>query len=130
MPYVDVSAGRLYYEVHGDGPPVVMAHGVGGNHASWFRQIPAFAAKYQVITFDHRGFGNSTDPEERGRAAFVDDLEALLADLKLDRVILIGQSMGGGTVAPFTCRRPERVRALVHCDSLAAADLPEPIASK
>jgi pimeloyl-ACP methyl ester carboxylesterase len=56
----------------------------------------------------------------------VDDLAALLDELNLARVFLVGQSMGGGTCAAFTCRSPERVRALVHVDSLAGVSLPPP----
>ena len=126
MPYVAAGRSQLYYEVHGDGPPVVLAHGVGGNHASWFNQVPTLSKRYQTIVIDQRVFGNSTDVEGVGRSAFVDDLALLLDDLQLSRVFLVGQSMGGGTCAAFTCPWPERVRALVHIDSLAAVGLPEP----
>ena len=129
MPYIETRGSQIYYEVHGEGPPVLLAHGVGGNHASWFRQIPKFSRRYKVITFDHRGFGNSTDPEELGREAFVDDITALLDGLGINRAVLVGQSMGAGSVAAFTCAHPQRVRALVHCDSLAGADLPQALAS-
>ena len=64
------------------------------------------------------------------RSAFVDDLRLLLDELKIDRAALVGQSMGGGTCAAFTCRYPERVVALAVCDSLAAIRLPEPHASE
>jgi 3-oxoadipate enol-lactonase len=129
MPYVDAGESQIYYEEYGEGPPVVFAHGVGGNHASWFRQIPKLSGQYRTITFDHRAFGNSTDVEGLGRGAFVDDIARLLDALKLDRVVFVGQSMGGGSTAAFTCRWPDRVRALVHCDSLAAVQLDEPHAS-
>ena len=75
-----ISAGKseLYYETSGDGAAVVFVHGVGGNHASWFGQIRAFAEHYQVIIFDQRGFGNSTDVEQRGRAEMTNDLVRVL----------------------------------------------------
>lgn len=130
MPYVDAGASRLYYESYGEGAPVLFAHGVGGNHASWFRQIPSLSRQFRTITFDHRAFGNSTDIEGLGRSAYVDDFVRLLDALELDRVVLVGQSMGGGSTAAFTCRHPDRVRALVHCDSLAAVQLDEPYASE
>lgn len=130
MPYVNAGESRLYYEQYGEGVPVVLAHGVGGNHASWFNQIPTLSKSYRVISIDQRAFGNSTDAEGLGRSAFVDDLALLLDELKIERAALIGQSMGGGTCAAFTCRHPGRVVALAVCDSLAAIRLPEPHASE
>jgi pimeloyl-ACP methyl ester carboxylesterase len=96
----------------------VLAHGVGGNHAIWFQQLPELSKHYRVITFDHRGFGNSIDSGRHGRSAFVADLEKLLDHLGLPRVALVGQSMGGGTCLGFTAAHPERVSALVMCDSM------------
>lgn len=129
MPYVDAGQSRIYYEDYGVGPPIVFAHGVGGNHASWFRQIPTISKRYRAVVFDHRAFGNSTDVEGLGRSAYVDDILRLLDELKIERAVLVGQSMGGGSTAAFTCRHPDRVRALVCCDSLAGAKLDEPLAS-
>jgi 3-oxoadipate enol-lactonase len=130
MPYLDRGASRLYYETHGEGAPIVLLHGVGGNHASWFHQVVAWRGKAQIITFDARGFGNSTDAESLGRAAFADDLEALLDHLQLPRVALIAQSMGGGAAVPFTARSPERVRALVLADTLVGLTLPDELAAR
>jgi 3-oxoadipate enol-lactonase len=130
MPYLERGASRIYYETHGEGTPLVLLHGVGGNHASWFHQVVAWRNHAQVITFDARGFGNSTDVEQLGRAAFADDLEALLDHLQLERVALIAQSMGGGAAVTFTARSPERVRALVLADTLVGLDLPDDIAAR
>jgi len=126
MPYFTSGLSRLYYEDIGEGPPVILAHGVGGNHASWFNQVPTLSARYRTIAIDHRAFGNSEDVEGIGASGYVEDLARLLDALKLDRVFLVAQSMGGGTCAGFTCRWPERVSALVHADSLAGIVLPEP----
>jgi pimeloyl-ACP methyl ester carboxylesterase len=125
MAYLGIDGFDLYYEVHGEGPPVVFAHGVAGNHASWYRQIPAFSARYKVVLFDHRGFGNSRDvANSPGQSRFIDDLKALFDHLEISKAALVGQSMGGGTSAGFTKRYPERVAALAMCDSLAGFKLP------
>ena len=58
MPLADVNGTELYYEVHGSGPPLVLAHGVGGNHGIWWQQLPYLSQWYTVVTFDHRGFGS------------------------------------------------------------------------
>jgi 3-oxoadipate enol-lactonase len=129
MPYVTSGLSKLYYELSGEGPAVVLAHGVGGNHASWFNQVPSFAKHYTTIAIDHRAFGNSEDVEGIGQAGYLDDLLRLLDALKLETTSLVGQSMGGATCAAFACRYPKRVRALVHADSLAGVLLPEPHAT-
>ncbi len=120
----------LYYESHGEGPAIVCAHGVGGNHASWFQQVPVLSRAFRVVTFDHRGFGRSEDPDGRGRDAFVDDLRELLDTLEIDEACLIGQSMGGGTAIGFAAKYPKRVRALVIADSLFGLALPPPLQTR
>jgi len=125
MPFVTRGQSQLYYEVHGDGPPLVLAHGVGGNHASWYNQIASLSDRFRVIVFDARGFGNSLDAEGLGRSGFVDDLAAILDALAVERAVLVGQSMGGGTCLSFTCRHPQRVRALMLADTLMGFALPD-----
>lgn len=124
MPRINANGAELYYEEHGEdtGTPVVLAHGMGGNHAIWFKQLPVLSARHRVITFDHRGFGNSTDPAGEGRSAYVADLLALLDHLAVERAHLVGQSMGGGTCISFTCQHPGRVATLVVADSLHALE--------
>jgi pimeloyl-ACP methyl ester carboxylesterase len=129
MPHCPVNGIQLYYEVHGEGTPIVFVHGAGGNHASWFRQTLAFAKTRRVVVYDQRGFGNSEDVEKRGRSAMVDDLAALLDHLEVDRAVLVAQSLGGGTCAGFTVRHPARVAGLVLCDTLVGMRLPPDIAA-
>jgi pimeloyl-ACP methyl ester carboxylesterase len=126
MPYLGLNGFELYYDVQGEGFPVVFAHGIGGNHASWYNQIPEFAGRYRMVTFDHRGFGNSRESAAGpGRSRFVEDLAALLDHLAIEKTVLVGQSMGGGTCAGYTVRYPCRVAALVLADTLVGLKLPE-----
>jgi pimeloyl-ACP methyl ester carboxylesterase len=119
---------NVYYEIVGDGPALVLAHGMGGNHASWFNQVPFFSRWFKVITFDHRGFGNSRELEGGAdRSRFPDDLEDILNRLEIEKVILVAQSMGGGTCATFAMRHPQRVSALVLADTLVGLTIPEPL---
>jgi 3-oxoadipate enol-lactonase len=114
MPFLSRDGAELYYEVHGRGPALVFAHGAGGNHTSWWQQVPHFMARYRCVTFAHRGFAPSTDRAGGpGRDAFVDDLAALVDHLDLGDVRLVAQSMGGRTCLGYALRHPERVRALV-----------------
>ncbi len=130
MPTVEIQGFSLYYEMDGEGEPLVFAHGVGGNHAHWFNQMAYFSRRYKTIVFDHRGFGNSRDPGGPGRNRFVEDLKELLDHLGIERVTLIAQSMGGGTCIGFAAAYPERVKALVLADTVIGLKLPESLAAK
>jgi 3-oxoadipate enol-lactonase len=117
---------ELYYEIHGEGPAVVFAHGAGGNHLSWWQQVPHLSQYFRCVTFDHRGFGSSYDmPDGPGADAFIEDLRQLLDHLGIERAALVAQSMGGWTSLGFASRYPERVMALALCDTTAGIDNPE-----
>ena len=118
MPKAPVNGIELYYESTGEGPAVLFAHGRGGNHLSWWQQVPVFSQDYRCITFDHRGFGQSLNPPaEPGRDAFVDDLRALLDHLAIDSAFLVAQSMGGLTCLGFALAYPQRAKGLVLGDT-------------
>ncbi len=114
-----VNGTDLYYEEHGAGPAVVFAHGAGGNHLSWWQQVPVFSRKYRCVTFDHRGWGLSLDGQQAGPAAFVEDLRGLLDHLGIERAALVAQSMGGLTCLSFAIAHPQRVWALVMGNTFA-----------
>jgi 3-oxoadipate enol-lactonase len=123
MPHARINGIDLYYESHGEGPALVLAHGGGGSHLSWWQQVPILARHFRCITFDHRGFGLSRDTAPgAGPAAFVEDLRQLLDHLGIQRAALAGQSMGGWTVLGFAIACPERVSALALCDTTAGMD--------
>jgi 3-oxoadipate enol-lactonase len=119
MPYAPINGIDQYYEDNGKGFPIVLAHGAGGNHLSWWQQVPELARHYRVITFDHRAWGLTLDPDDRGAGAFIDDLRALLDHLEIEQSILIGQSMGGLTCLGVALAQPERVRGLVMANTFA-----------
>lgn len=124
MPFAPVGGIDLYYESHGEGPAVVFAHGAGGNHLSWWQQIPAFSKRFRCITFDHRAFGLSRDGEgetRRGRRAFHLDLRELLDLLEVDEVRIVAQSMGGRTAVGFSLLNPGRCRGIVFAGTTGGA---------
>ena len=124
--FVESAGEHLYFECVGRGDPLVLCHGAGGNHAIWWQQVPVFAQRFRVITWDHRAFGRSTDrARESGPTAAVQDLGAVLDHLGIERTHLVGQSMGGWTALGFALARPERVRSLVLADTLGGISTPE-----
>jgi len=108
MPYVTVSKENsgnieLYYEDHGSGKPVVLIHGYPLSGASWEKQVPVLLNEgHRVITYDRRGFGNSSQPTEGyNYDTFAEDLHKLIAHLKLQDFALVGFSMGGGEIVRY-----------------------------
>lgn len=112
MPFAEINGTSLYYETHGSGFPVVLAHGGASNHMSWFQQVVALRDRYTVVTYDQRGFGFSEENGDFTVSAY-DDLLGLVDHLGFASVALLGQSLGGAVVAGFTSRHPDRVKALV-----------------
>jgi 3-oxoadipate enol-lactonase len=109
----------LYYEVVGEGQvPLILSHGAGGNHAIWFQQVAPFAADRMVVTWDHRGYGRSSDRAGlSGPEVAAEDLLALCDHLGITRADLAGQSMGGWSVVGAALRRPALARSLVLADT-------------
>jgi 3-oxoadipate enol-lactonase len=122
--FVQSAGAEIYYECTGAGPAIVFAHGLGGNHLSWWQQVPHFSRHHTCVTFAHRGFSpsrvtsGSVDP-----ALFAADLLALVDHLKLEEVRLVAQSMGGWTCLNFALHHPKRVRALVMAATGGTVDL-------
>lgn len=115
---LDRGDAQIYYESHGSGPTIVFAHGLGGNHLSWWQQVPHFRDRYRCVVFSHRGFHGSPAPAETiDPAHFVDDLAALVDHLDVPDVRLVAQSMGGWSCLAYALRQPERVRALALCST-------------
>lgn len=109
----------LYYEVTGEGAAMVFAHGLGGNHLSWWQQVAEFAPGHSCVTFAHRGFPPSSG---EGAHRYPDDLAALMDHLGLERAVLVCQSMGGWTGLEYAIARPERVAALVMASTSGTVD--------
>lgn len=108
MQYVNVgkensSSIDLYYEDHGTGMPVVLIHGWPLSGASWEKQVRTLLeAGYRVITYDRRGFGNSSKPASGYEYdTLAEDLRKLMIKLDLHDTTLVGFSMGGGEVARY-----------------------------
>ena len=115
----------LYYERVGAGPAIVFLHGLGGNHLSWWQQVPYFMRSFECVTVDQRGFGLSPDPDGLFNRAHSSDLGALLDHLRIDKAVLVGQSMGGWTIVGYALDHPERIAAMVMADTPGGIFTPE-----
>jgi pimeloyl-ACP methyl ester carboxylesterase len=116
---------RIYYEVTAADPaaPVlVLSHGLGGNHASWWQQVASLSGEFRLVTWDQRGFGNSTRHHGFGPEVAVDDLLALVEEVggtPARPVHLVGQSMGGWVALGAAMRDSRRVATLTLTDTIA-----------
>jgi 3-oxoadipate enol-lactonase len=116
---------HLYYERVGSGPALVFLHGLGGNHLSWWQQVPYFMRWFECVTLDQRSFGFSPDPENLFNEAHHTDLARLLDELRIEKAVLVGQSMGGWTIVGYALEHPERVAGLVMAGTFGGIVLPE-----
>jgi pimeloyl-ACP methyl ester carboxylesterase len=109
--YVEADGARLYYEMAGEGPFLVLVHAGIADRRMWDAQFDILARDYRVLRYDMRGFGKS----RMTSAAFSrrGDLLLLLETLDLTRVHLMGCSMGGGAVIDLALEHPDRVASLI-----------------
>lgn len=118
MSAVDINGVRLHYEVAGEGPPLVFVHGMCGRAEVWADQVSRLSDEFTCVTYDRRGHGSSSDADvEHSVQLHADDLAALVTELDLPSVVLVGSS-GGARVGLDVVIR--------HADVLAGAVLSEP----
>jgi pimeloyl-ACP methyl ester carboxylesterase len=118
---------RIYYEEHGQGTPLVLAYGIGGNTDMWDVNVPALGARHRVILWEPRGHARSDSPADPARYSFARwalDLRDLLDHLRLRTAHVGGLSLGAGIATRFALRFPARVRSLLVTNSSSAAGLP------
>lgn len=122
---------QLHTIDQGAGPPVLLVHGFPMDHTMWRFQIESLAASHRVIAPDLRGFGQSPIESISSKigvamADYADDLARLLDKLAVEEpVTLVGFSMGGYISWQFYKRHRQRLRAMIQCDTKAAADTPQ-----
>ncbi|MEU6391712.1 alpha/beta hydrolase [Streptomyces sp. NPDC046939] len=105
---------RRAYRITGEGPAVLLIHGVGATSAQWEDCIAALARRHTVLAPDLLGHGDSAKPRaDYSVAAYANGLRDLLGVLGIDRVTLVGHSFGGGVAMQFAYQFPERVDRLV-----------------
>jgi pimeloyl-ACP methyl ester carboxylesterase len=114
VPFVEVEEVRLFYEVRGEGRPLVLIHGAWASHEWWRWQVPELSSYYQVVALDVRGHGKSS-PLKGAHSVngFAKDLDILLERIGIDETVLVGWSMGGLISMQYCLNHPSKVRALI-----------------
>lgn len=111
--FADLRGVKLYYEVYGEGAPVLFIHGNGGSMHDFRHQLNAFAKSYKVILVDSRAQGRSKDTgDSLSYEMMADDIHALLEHLKIESCNVVGWSDGGINALLLALRHPEKVRKL------------------
>jgi aminoacrylate hydrolase len=124
MPKVAVAGGEIHYEEAGRGEPLIFVSGLGGTGSYWRLQVPAFASRFRVFTYDHRGTGAS---DRLQRTFSIDQMTRELVELmdkvKIERAHIVGWSTGGAIGQTLAIEQPQRIARMVlvstwtHCDS-------------
>ena len=120
MPMLDRDGVRIHYEVHGDGPPVLLSHGYSATCRMWDGQIAALKDRYKVIVWDMRGHGESdypADPKAYSEALTVGDMAALLRACGAGQAVIAGLSLGGYMSLAFHATHPQLTRAVMLFDT-------------
>ncbi len=119
---VQANGQQLYYEIHGDGPPLVLVMGIGYDSSLWtLAQVPALSTRFRVVLVDNRDAGRSSKASHPYRIAdMADDLAGLLDALGIAQSHLLGLSMGGMIALEFALRHADRLDRLVLTGTGAA----------
>ncbi|MBI2378972.1 MAG: alpha/beta fold hydrolase [Deltaproteobacteria bacterium] len=111
----------IYYEAHGDGPPLVLVMGIGYDSSLWGQQVPPLSKRFRTIIFDNRDVGRSSKAEAAYTIAdMADDLAGLLGALEIPKAHVLGTSMGGMIAMELALRHPQLLSRLVLVNTGAA----------
>jgi pimeloyl-ACP methyl ester carboxylesterase len=113
--FTDANGARLYYEVYGEGEPLLLVPGLSSSHLGWLEEVPAYSREFKVIVYDPRGTGQSSFPDgvKVTMALMADDAVAVLDALGIDAANVYGISLGGAIVQHIALRHPDRVLSLI-----------------
>ena len=128
MPTFSANGVDLFYEITGQGFPLVWSHEFAGDYRSWEPQVRFFSRRYQLITYCARGYPPSAvpeDPEDYSQDIAVEDLYLLLRHLAIEQAYIGGLSMGGAVALNFGIAHPEMAKALVVASAGSGSTDPE-----
>ncbi len=114
MPFAEVGRERLYYELSGDGPPLVLIRGLSRSLRFWDRLLPHLEGRFRLLTYDHRGIGRSPIVGKRFSIAdLANDLAGVISESGVGRAHVFGMSLGGMVAMQLALDHPQHVDKLV-----------------
>ncbi|MFX1536348.1 MAG: alpha/beta fold hydrolase [Promethearchaeota archaeon] len=125
MPIIETNDINTYYEIHGEGQPLVLIHGGFVSSTMWQPQVDYFSNRYKVITYDIRGHGK-TGPSALKRykiETLAEDLHTLLENLEIQTPIICGLSLGGMIAQVYAVKYPDKLKGLILADTAASIAL-------
>ena len=123
MPVVSTGRFDINYIEEGEGFPVLLIHGLAGDHTAWLPQVAAWKDRYRVIAFDNPGSGDSSlVGEPAGTADLADATLGLMDRLGIEKAHVVGRSMGGAVAQHMALKSPERLQSLSMAASFARLD--------
>ncbi|MFX1508535.1 MAG: alpha/beta fold hydrolase [Promethearchaeota archaeon] len=125
MPFVKLVDINIYYEINGEGTPIVFIQGAFVSSTMWEKQVKFFSNKFQTLIYDLRGHGKTGASTRKKYSVdlYADDLIKLIDALKIDKPIICGISLGGMIAQVFATKYPERLSALILVDTAATITL-------
>lgn len=131
MATIQVQDHFIYYEIHGQGDPLVLISGLGTSRLFWWKQIEPLSRRYRVIVLDNRGIGDSSRVEAPFTVPdMADDVASLIGGLNLGPSFILGISMGGFIAATLSIRHPGLVRKLILTSTSAGGATHVPAADE
>ena len=120
MPKEKIGDIEMYYQVQGQGDPLVLIQGLTMDYTGWLLQSSVFSDTYRVVVFDNRGVGRTDAPQEPYTTAqMADDTAGLLDFLKIEKAHILGLSLGGMIAQEFGIKHPDRVKSLILAGTAA-----------
>ena len=118
MPFCDADDAAIYYEIEGEGPPLILLHGYALNGAMWEFQRPVFSKSHAVISVDLRGFGQSSCGKGWSGSIMAEDIVGIIRSLNLTDVAILGFSMSGPVAFRIAYGMPDVVTKLIMVSSI------------
>ena len=118
MPFYDAKDAAIYYEVTGDGPPLILLHGYALNSALWEFQKSVLSKSHKVITVDLRGFGQSSCDKRWSGSIMAEDIIGIIKSLDLTNAAILGFSMSGPVAFRIANEMPDIVTKLIMVSSI------------
>lgn len=118
MSMIKANGIKMYYEIHGEGEPLVLIEGLGYASWMWYKQVEVLSKYFRVVIFDNRGVGKTEKPdEEYSIKLFAEDTAEVLTALGIEKANILGVSMGGFIAQELAIRYPEMVNKLILCST-------------